>query len=853
MHQPGRSGTRWYRNWRLLSLLAMLALAVPSIWYVVYSIHVMQDEEDTAQDLAVIAQSKAREIENWLVERRGDAQILARGSGFVERVTALVENKAEDERSRIVDRLTALRSTFGYQSIELFDRYGTPVVTVGEPPELPEGRPRLIREAIATPETRMGDLHLDSAGRARLNFSVGLFRGTEPVGVVVLHVDPQKFLYPLVKAWPTASRSGETLLVRKDGDSVLYLNALRHQKGAELRLHVSIANEHLPAAAALLTSRAGTLSGKDYRGIPVQSAWQPVTGTPWMLLAKVDQAEVRVAARHTAHWAAAIASITLLLVGIAMMRLSQQQKVARDLALEAQSSRLQAHFYDLPFIGMAVVSPVTGKWLQANAKLCEMLGYSLEELRAKTFLECTHPDDITASSEAFDSVMRGEKEGYLIEKRYLRKDGTPVQVRLDSRVIRDPGGAPLSLVSTLEDLSLRREAEERYRKLARLYATLSRCNSAIIQATTENGLLNEICRIAVESGGMRMAWVGMVTPGTTEILPVASFGSGTDYLTDLRVSIDEDEMTGRGPTGTAAREDQPIWCPDFLNDPRTVPWHAQGVRFGWRGSAALPLHSNGKVIGCLMLYVDTPHAFDAETQGLLTEIAMNTGYGLDTLAFAAERLAASTKLAESEERYLTQLKSALMRTVEVATRISEMRDPYTAGHEKRVALIATGIAAEFGLDEQRIEGLRVAGYLHDIGKITMPSEIQSKPGRLTAAEYELVKGHSQSGYDVLKDVDFPWPVADIVLQHHERIDGSGYPKGLKGDAILPEAKILAVADVVEAMSSHRPYRAARSLDLALGEIERGRGTLYDNQVVDACLKLFRETGFRLPDARDTGT
>ena len=403
-----------------------------------------------------------------------------------------------------------------------------------------------------------------------------------------------------------------------------------------------------------------------------------------------------------------------------------------------------------------------------------------------------------------------------------------------------------------------------------------------------------------------------------------------------------------------------------------MPWHAQGVRFGWRGSAALPLHSNGKVIGCLMLYVDTPHAFDAETQGLLTEIAMDIGYGLATLAFAAERLAASTKLAESEERYrlifdnsqdgilltdeggdilaanaaacrlfgltredllkthrrdlvdpsdprvaaavalrhqqgyfsgemnlrrgsgetfpaevsstlfrksggetrtsmilrdltekrrteasaerlLTQLKSALMHTVEVATRISEMHDPYTCGHEKRVALIGQGIAAGLGLDKKRIEGLRVAAYLHDIGRISMPSEILSKPGKLTAAEFTLVKGHPQASYEVLKDVDFPWPVADIVLQHHERIDGSGYPKGLKGDAILLEAKILAVADVVEAMVSHRPYRAALGLDLALGEIERGRGTIYDNQVADACLKLFRETGFRIPDSRDTGT
>jgi len=183
----------------------------------------------------------------------------------------------------------------------------------------------------------------------------------------------------------------------------------------------------------------------------------------------------------------------------------------------------------------------------------------------------------------------------------------------------------------------------------------------------------------------------------------------------------------------------------------------------------------------------------------------------------------------------------------VATTLSEMRDPYTAGHERRVGEIAVALGAELGLDQQRIEGLRVAGHLHDVGKMIIPSEILSKPGRLTPIEFELIKGHPQSGYDVLKDVEFPWPVAEVALQHHERMDGSGYPQGLKGEAILLEARIMAVADVMEAMSSHRPYRPGLGIDKALAEIERGRGTAYDPAVADACLRLFRERGYRLPE------
>ena len=224
---------------------------------------------------------------------------------------------------------------------------------------------------------------------------------------------------------------------------------------------------------------------------------------------------------------------------------------------------------------------------------------------------------------------------------------------------------------------------------------------------------------------------------------------------------------------------------------------------------------------------------------------------------AAELVIANKELAfqnqEKEKRAAElvivneELHGALMNTVRVAMILSEMRDPYTAGHERRVAEIGAAICVEFGFDKNRLEGIRVAGYLHDVGKIKVPAEILSKPGKLTANEYNLIKEHAQAGYDVLSRVHFPWPIAEVALQHHERIDGSGYPQGLKGENIIIEARILAVADVVEAMSSHRPYRAGLGIDIALAEIERGRDTIYDKNVVDICLTLFRKKGFRIPD------
>ncbi|MCC7198149.1 MAG: HD-GYP domain-containing protein [Gammaproteobacteria bacterium] len=205
------------------------------------------------------------------------------------------------------------------------------------------------------------------------------------------------------------------------------------------------------------------------------------------------------------------------------------------------------------------------------------------------------------------------------------------------------------------------------------------------------------------------------------------------------------------------------------------------------------------------------------------------------------------KHAEAEvNRYVAQLKSAFLQTVEVATTIAQMRDPYTANHAKRVAQMLVEFGRELGWDTQRIEGLRIGGFLHDIGTITIPAEIIVKPGRLNPVEMKLIRTHPSAGFDILKIVDFPWPVAQMTLQHHERLDGSGYPAGLRGDDIVPEARLLAVADVVEAMCSHRPYRPALGIEKALEEVESGRGTLYGEEAVDACLRVFRERGYALP-------
>ncbi|MFH0788142.1 MAG: PAS domain S-box protein, partial [Pseudomonadota bacterium] len=203
------------------------------------------------------------------------------------------------------------------------------------------------------------------------------------------------------------------------------------------------------------------------------------------------------------------------------------------------------------------------------------------------------------------------------------------------------------------------------------------------------------------------------------------------------------------------------------------------------------------------------------------------------------------KAQEKIEQTMENYRRSLVGTIEALAVTAEARDPYTAGHQRQVAKLARDIAKEMGLPEDQVNGLHMAGSIHDLGKISVPAEILSKPTKLSDNEFSLIKTHSQVGYEILKDIEFPWPIARIILEHHERMNGSGYPNGLTGDQLLSESKILIVADVVEAIASHRPYRPALGIDAALEEIKKNKVLLYDPAAADVCLRIFREKGFRL--------
>jgi PAS domain S-box-containing protein len=327
-----------------------------------------------------------------------------------------------------------------------------------------------------------------------------------------------------------------------------------------------------------------------------------------------------------------------------------------EATMRENEERFRAIF-DQAAVGVALIETSSGRFLKVNQKFCDIVGLTPDEMTATTFMTITHPDDLQADRENTQKLRDGQTRSFTLEKRYVRKDGSPVWVNLTVSAMREIDAPSKYHIAVVQDITQRRQAEFEVRE------------------------------------------------------------------------------------------------------------------------------------------------------------------GLD------------------------KLHQALSGTVGALANTVETKDPYTAGHQRRVAQLACAIAREMGLPPDQIEGMHVLSFLHDIGKIAVPAEILSRPGKISTIEFNLIRTHPEVGYNILKDVEFPWPVAQAVLQHHERLDGSGYPAGLTDGDIIQEARILAVADVVEAMASHRPYRPALGIGMALDEIVKHQGKLFDSYVVTACVKLFKEKDF----------
>ena len=432
-------------------------------------------------------------------------------------------------------------------------------------------------------------------------------------------------------------------------------------------------------------------------------------------------------------------------------------------------------------IGKSLTKP-DGSLLQVNRAFADMLGYSIEKLQQFNFEHITHPDDVAESQEHIRSLVAGEQTDCRFEKRYLDKNGDTVWADVSTTLQRNAQEIPLYFITSIVDITERKRVEEALRESELLFRKVFEDHAAVkMILDPDTGDILDVNRAAVKF-----------------------YGWSRVQLTQMKI------------------QEINTLSPEEIKKEMEEARSNKKVHFEFRHRRA-----DGSV---------------RDVGVFSSKIKVNNKDLLHSIIFdISVRKQAEKDLVNT----LELLRHAVNATIQVIVSTVEARDPYTANHQLRVAILARAIATEMKLPQNMIEGFYIVGSIHDLGKLSVPAEILSKPGKLTETEFSLIKEHAQKGYNILKNVESSWPLAEIVYQHHERMDGSGYPRNLKGDEILMGARILAVCDVVESMASHRPYRAALGIDAALKEIEDNRGVLYDADAVDACLRLFREKGFTL--------
>ena len=441
---------------------------------------------------------------------------------------------------------------------------------------------------------------------------------------------------------------------------------------------------------------------------------------------------------------------------------------------------------------------IKGNFTFFNDSMCRILGYSQEEMIGMNNRQLTDKENAKKLFQAFNKVYKTGESTKEFDWQIIKKDGTKIYIEVSVSLQKNSSGKPIGFQGIARDITERKQVEDALRESEELYRLLAEHMTDIVWIMDMNLNVTWLSPSATKARGYSVEEIKAL-PLDRQLTP-DSLRKALNWLGKL-MSLEKKGLLTE-PDGIFSRE-LGFYCKD------------------------------GHVI-----LLDCTFQFLRDEQGKATGILAE---GMDVTA--RKRVEEELKLT------LDSLRKAFGTTIQIMVSAVEARDPYTAGHQLRSADLARSIAMELGLDQERIEGIRLAGSIHDIGKLSIPAEILSKPSKLTNIEFSLVKEHPRSGYEMLKNIESPWPLAEIVYQHHERIDGSGYPRHLKGDNIILEARIMGVADVVEAMASHRPYRAALGIEIALEEIEKNKGILYDIDVADACLRLFRKKGYSLVPKR----
>ena len=576
----------------------------------------------------------------------------------------------------------------------------------------------------------------------------------------------------------------------------------------------------------------------------------------------------------------------------------------RVLATTGLQPRWMRALLDLPFVGVAIFDAWQGRWVQFNDRFCATAGRNRAELARLPLREIVHPQDRAGCDAAFKRLTARRSRHARTVQRLVRKDGAVVRAEIDFSFARSGPGADRYVVALVADVAERRAppGDAHYQKIfsegQTAVVVLDADSWEIVDANPAaqrfyGWTLPEIRRLGLHVWDVSLADREAVQQRLREAADgVISRVEGTHRTAsgetrNVEIYCGPVSVAGRRclygivhdvterNRADAARRDAEEKLRAIVEQSLTGIYIIEDGRFSYVNPRMAEIfgYAPDEMLGLPAPEVAAAEDRDRVVENIRRRVVGETASvqyefrgrrkdggaievgvhgsvalirGRRVIVGVVQDITERRKAKRHIDEYLRKLEASVLGTVNSISRMVDLRDPYTAGHERRVGHLAAAMGRELGLENERVRGLEIAGSLHDIGKIGAPSEILSKPSRLSAPEFAIVKEHAVNGSDILQVIDFPWPVAEVAHQHHERMDGSGYPRGLKGDEILHESRILAVADVIEAMSSHRPYRASLGIEPALAEIESGAGSRYDADCAASALRLFRDGDYRIP-------
>ncbi|MBF0343744.1 MAG: PAS domain S-box protein [Nitrospirae bacterium] len=649
---------------RLLSvwIFVILSIGIVVVGYVLYDTQKKQIKYNVQKQLSTITRLKAERITEWKYERLSDAIEIRNNVMFSHRLKEYLNDiSLEQQRDQLTYSLPYIENHWGLRRVLITDRYGAVVFsTIIDNRVIDRFIQPLIEKALTTKDVAFSDLYMNHNKIVCLTFVIPVLLRTagEVIGTIVLDIDPYKELFPIIQSWPVESASAETLLVRKDGNDVVYLNELRHKKDTALKLRLPLDKHPLLPATMAVQGQRGVVEGVDYREQPVLAAIMPIQDTPWFIISKIDQDEIYAPIKSLSRVAAIIIALLLTLAGMGVTAVWYRREIYTAKVFERRLERerdLLRMYLDILGV-MVVLLDVRGRVALINKKGCEILAYKEEEIIGKDWFDNFLPQNMRVTVKGvFDQIITGDVAGVeFYENPILRNTGDERIIHWHNTYIKDDDGKIINLLSSGEDITELKQMQQKLVRANRLYAVLSQINQTIVQLKDEAALFNEICRICIEYGEFTMAWVGLIDREIRLVKPAAYAGLVDGYLNEIQISID-DTPEGLGPTGTAIRTGMYSICNDVLTEPRMAPWREQALKRGYLSSAAFPIHVQGEVIAALSLYSCQKGYFQEAECKLLEEVAVDISYAIEIL----ERERAQKRAEVTIERQLKRNKMIL--------------------------------------------------------------------------------------------------------------------------------------------------------------------------------------------------